>query len=57
MSNPTEAQYAEQLNTTARIDMIKHAWRKIKLRERQELIREKLEDAQELNFDDVQGEH
>ena len=52
-----QTQLAEQLQTTANIDKIKHAWRIVKARERQERIRERLEDAQELNFDDLQGEH
>ena len=53
----SEPQLADQLQTTANIDKIKHVWRKVKLRERQERILERLEDAQELNFDDLQGEH
>ena len=47
-----QTQLAEQLQTMANIDKIKHVYRKVKLRERQELIRERMEDAKELNFDD-----
>ena len=53
----SQTQLAEQLQTTANIDRIKHIYRIIKARERQEFIREKLEDAQELNFDGLSGEH
>ena len=50
----SQTQLAQDLQTTANIDKIKHVWRKVKLRERQELMRERLEDAQELNFDDLE---
>ncbi len=52
-----ESKLEAELQTTANIDKIKHIWRKIKLRERAEAIRDHAEDAQELNFDDLQGEH
>jgi hypothetical protein len=57
MSNLTESQLESELQTTANIDKIRHVWRKIKLRERAEAIHAHIEDAQELNFDDLQGEH
>ena len=48
----SESQLADELQQTANIDKIKHVWRKVKLRERQEAIRERAEDAEELNFDE-----
>ena len=49
----SQTQLATQLQTTANIDKLKFIWRRIKLRERQEVLREKAEDAQELNFDNL----
>ena len=43
----------QKLQRTANIDKIKHAWRIVKIRERRELISEREEDAQELNFEDI----
>lgn len=57
MSNQTESQLESELQTIANIDKIRHVWRKIKVRERAEAIHAHIEDAQELNFDDLQGEH
>jgi len=45
-------QLEAQLNTTARIDMIRQAHRIVKARERKERLDELAEDAQELNFDE-----
>ncbi len=50
----SESQLAEELQRVANIDKIKHVWRKVKLRDRQELLLERAEDAQELNFDDLE---
>lgn len=57
MSNLTESQLESQLQQIANIDKIRHVYLKVKLRERQELLNSRKEEAQELNFDDIQGEH
>lgn len=51
MSNLTESQLTEQLQRIANIDKIRQAYVNVKLRERQGLIRERAEDAQELDFE------
>jgi len=48
----TQTKLAEQLNTTYRIDLIRQAQFKYNVNKRAEALRERLEDAKELNFDD-----
>lgn len=51
-------QLTPELQTTANIDKIKHIWNSIKRREIREIALDKIDEAQELNFDDdLLGEH
>lgn len=53
----SQTQLADQLKTTARIDMIRQAQFNLNVSKRAKELRERLEDAKELNFDDLlQGE-
>ena len=48
----SESQLASDLQRTARIDLIRQAQFKINVSKRAETLRERMEDAKELNFED-----
>lgn len=48
----SQTQLEEQLNTTYRIDLIRQAQFKLNVSKRVKELRERAEDAKELNFDD-----
>lgn len=47
-----QTQLEAQLNTTYRIDLIRQAQANLNKMKRAEALRERMEDAKELNFDD-----
>lgn len=54
----SELQYEQDLQRTANIDKIRQVQFNLNAVKRKERIRDRLDDAQELNFDnDLQGEH
>lgn len=48
-----QTKLAEQLNTKYRIDLIRQAQFKYNVNKRAEVLRERAEDAKELNFDEL----
>ena len=53
----SESQYEQDLQRTANIDKIREACHKVKVRELIQRKRDAEDDAQELDFDNLQGVH
>ena len=53
----SESQYEQDLQRTANIDKIRDTFRKVKIRELIQRKRDAEDEAQELDFDNLQGIH